>query len=615
LDCGNNMATIADIRQQYPQYADIPDVQLADALHQKFYSDMPKMDFYKAINLTGASTIPGSITGGPKAEEPSLRDKIMGAIEAPAIVAANLGGAVIRPVARMFGEAYGGQGTPQGREMGQRAEQSVTYQPRTQTGPELVGKAADFLGAIPPTPLTSAGTALSTLSGPALNQLRPVLRQAAMPATNALTAAMQRTPAPVMPGMGAAETAAATLRQERAQRLGIPLTKGEQVPELGLQQFESDIVKKNPELGKPLIEFKETQKKAIVDQFERLAGQTGAEFADPANARQIGIIVDKALVNEYTKKFDAYKAKYFKADNAGETLEQVPYNNLVDYINKQTPTTKTSLAPILQDTFEQLKLNDPTSAGTISVRALEDIYQNIGKKSQPGTPNATFGKDLKRLIDDATDGAGGDLYRQARTARRELSNDFDNNYRVAKLLDTKGNYADRAVALDDVFKHVVLDGSLEEMRTVTKLLKNKNAGPEGQQAYKELQGQTIQHLKDQLTKNSSGQLSFAKLKTAIDALDREGKLDYMFGKTGRDTLMDLKATVQDALVKDPRAVNYSNTGNVVLRGLDALAKINFPGASKAAEVTQNIALKKKVAESVNYNALAPAGKKTNALAP
>ena len=604
------MATISDIRQQYPQYADIPDVQLADALHQKFYSDMPKMDFYKAINLTGASTIPGSITGGQKSEVP-LRDKLMGVVETPAIIAANLGGAVIRPVARMFGEAYGGQGTPQGREMGQRAEQSVTYQPRTQTGPELVGKAADFLGAIPPTPLTSAGVALSTLSGPAMNQLRPILTQAAMPTTNALTAAMQRKPAPVMPGMGAAETAAATLRQERAQRMNIPLTKGEQVPELGLQQFESDIVKQNPELAKPLIELKATQKKAIVDQFERLAGQTGAEFADPTAYKKVGSIVDKALVDEYTKKFDAYKAKYAKADTAGETLQQVPYSDVVDYINKQTPTTRSSLAPILQDTLEQLKLNDPTSAGTISVRALEDIYQNIGKKSQPGTPNAVYGKDLKGLIDQSTEGAGGDLYRQARAARKDLATDFENNYRVAKLLGTKGGYADRAVALSDVFDHVVLDGSLEEMRTVTKLL--KKAGPEGQQAYAELQGQTIQHLKDQLTKNASGQLSFAKLKTAIDSLEREGKLEYMFGKTGRDTLMDLKATVQDALVKDPRAVNYSNTGNVVLRGLDALSAIRFPGASKVAEVAQNIALKKKVAESVNYNALAPKSQPKNAL--
>lgn len=617
------MASIAEIRLQYPQYADIPDVQLADALHQKFYSDMPKMDFYKSINLTGASMIPGSITGGPKEPERSFGQRVMGNIETIPAMAAGMVGGVVTPIAQLGYELTQGQAfTPQGKAAAAQFGQDVQrqfYQPRTpeaQRNLQAIGEATSGLIGVMPTGMLQTG---ATLTRPAVNQLAvkaaPIVAPALEPIQNAMTAALQRKPTSVMPGMGAAETAASTVRQERAQRLGIPLTKGEQVPELGLQQFESDIVKRNPELAKPLIELKETQKKAIVDQFERLAGQTGAEFADPANARQIGIIVDKALVNEYTKKFDAYKAKYFKADNAGETLEQVPYNNLVDYINKQTPTTKTSLAPILQDTFEQLKLNDPTSAGTISVRALEDIYQNIGKKSQPGTPNATFGKDLKRLIDDATDGAGGDLYRQARTARKELSNDFDNNYRVAKLLDTKGNYADRAVALDDVFKHVVLDGSLEEMRTVTKLLKNKNAGPEGQQAYKELQGQTIQHLKDQLTKNSSGQLSFAKLKTSIDALDREGKLDYMFGKTGRDTLMDLKATVQDALVKDPRAVNYSNTGNVVLRGLDALAAIRFPGASTAAEVAQNIALKKKVAESVNFNALAPAGKKTNALAP
>ena len=615
------MATIADIRQQYPQYADIPDVQLADALHQKFYSDMPKMDFYKAINLTGASAIPGSITGTPTEPERSLYQRAMGNLETvPALASAAVSG-VVSPIAGVFGTLTSGkygtqEGIRAGENVAQNLQQAMTYQPRTpeaQRNVQAVGEAlGGIVGVMPTGMLQSAGV----LARPATNQLAaqaaPVVAPIIQP-VNALTAAMQRKPTPVMPGMGAAETSAATLRQERAQRMNIPLTKGEQVPELGLQQFESDIVKQNPELAKPLIELKATQKKAIVDQFERLAGQTGAEFADPTAYKKVGSIVDKALVDEYTKKFDAYKAKYNLADTAGETLQQVPYSELVDYINKQTPTTRNSLAPILQDTFEQLKLNDPTNAGTISIRALEDIYQNIGKKSQPGTPNATFGKDLKGLIDQSTEGAGGDLYREARASRKQLATDFENNYRVAKLLGTKGGYADRAVALSDVFDHVVLDGSLEEMRTVTKLL--KKAGPEGQQAYAELQGQTIQHLKDQLTKNASGQLSFAKLKTAIDALDREGKLDYMFGKTGRDTLMDLKATVQDALVKDPRAVNYSNTGNVVLRGLDALAAIRFPGASKAAEVAQNIALKKKVAESVNYNALAPAGQKTNALAP
>jgi Ca2+-binding EF-hand superfamily protein len=612
------MATIADIRQQYPQYADVPDVQLADALHQKFYSDMPKTDFYKSINLTGASLIPGSITSLPAAPERSLYEKIMGNVETIPAMASAAAGGVVAPVAGLVGSLTSGKfGTQQGIQAGEQTarnvQEAMTYQPRTPEAQRNVQAIGDVLGNVigiaPTNLLASAGS----LAKPSVNQLAPVVAPATVPIKNAMVNAMQREPAAVMPGMGAAETSAAVMRQERAQRFGVPLTKGEQMPGLGLQQFESDIVKQNPEIGKPLLELKAIQKKAIVDQFEKLAEETGAEFADPAALRKVGSIVDQAVVNEFDKKFKNYKAKYQAADVAGETLQEVPYQGLVDYINKQTPTTRTSLAPILQDTLEQLKLNDPNGTGTISIRALEDVYQNIGKKAQPGTPNSTYGRDLKGLIDQTTEGAGGDLYRDARAARKQLATDFENNYRVAKLLGTKGGYADRAVALSDVFDHVVLDGSLEEMRTVTKLL--KKGGPEGQQAYAELQGQTIQHLKDQMTKNASGELSFAKLKTAIDALDREGKLEYMFGKTGRDTLLDLKSTVQDALVKDPRAVNWSNTGNVVLRGLDALAAIRFPGAKTAAEIAQNAALKKKVAESVNFNALAPSKSSTNALAP
>lgn len=46
------MASLQEIRQQYPQYSDMSDQQLADALHKKFYSDMPKGQFYSRIGLT-----------------------------------------------------------------------------------------------------------------------------------------------------------------------------------------------------------------------------------------------------------------------------------------------------------------------------------------------------------------------------------------------------------------------------------------------------------------------------------------------------------------------------------------------------------------------------------
>lgn len=48
---------ISSIRQKYPQYKDMSDQQLADALHQKYYSDMPKDTFYSKIGLTRAAPV------------------------------------------------------------------------------------------------------------------------------------------------------------------------------------------------------------------------------------------------------------------------------------------------------------------------------------------------------------------------------------------------------------------------------------------------------------------------------------------------------------------------------------------------------------------------------
>ena len=43
------MTSLAEIRSQYPQYSDLSDAQLSDAIHAKFYSDMPKAEFDKQL--------------------------------------------------------------------------------------------------------------------------------------------------------------------------------------------------------------------------------------------------------------------------------------------------------------------------------------------------------------------------------------------------------------------------------------------------------------------------------------------------------------------------------------------------------------------------------------
>lgn len=620
------MATLAEFRAQYPQYDAVPDVALADSLHQKFYSNIPKMEFYKTIGLSAATAIPGAenVVTGVKQPEVSMRDRIMGAIETPLALGATLGGAAIAPIVGVVGSlASGKYGTQEGIRAGEEAAKSVMYQPRTQTAREALGAVGEFLqpvtSALPPT-LGSSGAALNALAPTAMMQTgavaRPAITQATAPARNALANVMTREQQPGMVGMGAASTAEDLMRQERLQRLGIPATAGERTKNLAQQQFESEVQRgvvtgisdeAKTKLAEQMSGFKANQQKAILNNFERMTNEVGAEVADPTQMRAVGKIVDKALNDEYTKKYDAYKSLYAQADNAGETLQQVPYKNLIDFIESKTPTQRKTLDPILDSVAESLRMNDPQGTGTISVRALEDIYQQIGT-----VKDSANAKPMKNIITQIGEGAGGELYQKARAARAQLAKEFEDVSRVDKLLGTKAGYADRRVALDDVFKHVVLDGSLEEMRSVTTLL--KKAGPEGQQAYKELQGQTIQYMKDMLTK--SDQPSFRNLNTLINQLDAEDKLVYMFGKTGRNEIMDLRDAIKDVLVKQPGAVNYSNTSGAVLRGLETLQALRFPGAKPAAEFARTREVTGKVQKALEQpNQLAPNQQSRNALIP
>jgi hypothetical protein len=617
------MATLAEFRAQYPQYDSVPDLALADSLHEKFYSKIPKIEFYKTIGLGSAATIPGAenVITGKAAPEVSLRDRIMGVIETPLALGATLAGGAIAPFVGIAGTlASGKYGTQEGIRAGEEAMKAVQYQPRTQTAREALGAVGEFLqpvtSALPPT-LGATGSTINALAPAVATQAnvlaRPIARQVAAPVQNALANVMTREQ-PVMPGVGAASTSEDLMRQERLQRLGIPATAGERTKNLAQQQFEAEVGRgvvtgisedAKTTLAEQMRAFKANQQKAIVQNFERMTNEIGAEVADPTQMRAVGKIVDKALNDEYTKKYNAYKALYEKADNAGETLQQVPYQKLLDYINTKTPTARGKLDPILDSVAESLAMNDPSKTGTITVRALEDIYQQIGKvKGSPSAP------EMKLLITQMGEGAGGELYQAARQARALLAKQFEDVSRVDKLLGTKAGYADRQVALDDVFKHIVLDGSLEDMRTVTTLL--KKGGSEGRQAYAELQGQTIQHMKDMLTK--SDQPSFRNLNTLINQLDAEDKLVYMFGKAGRNEIMDLRDAIKDVLVKQPGAVNYSNTSGAVLRGLEALQAIRFPGAKPAAEFARTREVTGKVQEALKQpNQLVPKTTNQNAL--
>jgi len=103
------MATIAEIRAQYPQYADMPDAALADALHKKFYADIPKADFDVKIGLKPIDNRPAWGQENPKLYEvaQTARKYLGPTVEAAASVGGGVLGAPAGPPGVVGGAALG----------------------------------------------------------------------------------------------------------------------------------------------------------------------------------------------------------------------------------------------------------------------------------------------------------------------------------------------------------------------------------------------------------------------------------------------------------------------------------------------------------------------------
>lgn len=504
-------------------------------------------------------------------------------------------------------------GTPQGTQVGQQAAtdlaRRMTYTPTSPVAQEFlqdVGQVAEAAKLPPIIPTTGMLPSYARMMGVAQPQIAQVVRQ--MPTMPEI---LRKQPQPTMAGVGSALTPEAVTRTQMAQqlRVPVPLSKGQALRSLEEQQFEIETPKIAPEIGKPLIQAQAKRNDAILQNFDAYIDATGKQTF---GLEPTGRVVVEALNKDAQKAKAKINETYKLAREKGETEQPVSYAPLRAFIEEQTPTLRAKIAPVLDVVNEQLTKNDPKGTGQISINALEDIYTLINKMYEPNTPNATYGRDMRNIINTVTEGQGGKLYQQARRLRQDYAKRFENIGAVDRLLRTKPNSDDRLVAFDDVFKKSIISGSLEDVKNLGFAL--KRSGSEGQQAFKELQGQTLQYLKDQVTKSIDTDIygnpvvSPAKFKSAVLELDQDGKLDYLFGKKGAQEIRDLMETT--ILVNAPLkgAANYSNTASAVIRSLDMInrspiGKIPVVGnlTKYSFEKAQEAALKKKIEESINYS--------------
>lgn len=563
-------------------------------------------------------------------------------------------GAIAAPIASVVGTlgqagreiVGGGFGSPEAAQRiaqaAQQAGQDYTYQPKSQAGREqlrAVGEALSPLESLPPV-VGGLGIQTATLGKAAIPQgvvaaqrtgqaVAPLVEQATKAAQRPIQAAtnavrtgaqsvreavgMGRTTDNAAPAnIGAAQVDQATVRQALAQDLPYPpqLTEGQLSRDPAQLKFEVETAK-DAELGAPLRQRQEEQHQVMQQNIDAFIDMTGAKAT---NMREVGLAVDKSLQKQMDADRNRVRVAYAKADKSEEAQTPVDIKspvenvvesptNLTDYLNSQVEGTTEPIIPTARklavhhglatlDESGNLVPAIPTVKQVNKFRA--DINDKINDLSKADIRQGTI---IKKLVDEHVGPSEGVLYKAARNERIRFGKHWENNTIMKDLTLKKRGTDDRRVALEDVQKRIIHDGSLDDLRVARRAL--MTSGEEGKQAWKDIQGQTLQEIKDAATSGvapdaqGNQMISPAALNKAVKRLDDDGKLDFIFGQQGAEKIRALN-DISKTLFTQPAsaAVNHSNTAATLMAALDitmsGLSGFPAPVASALRIATKHI---------------------------
>ena len=522
-------------------------------------------------------------------KEPTFGEKLIGAGETGLTLltggTTGLAGTVGGAITGAYEELKSGQfGTPQAaKRIEERAAaggQQYTYAPRTQAGQEQV----EMLGRVGSELIPIAPVMPSGLFSQGAKQaiVAPIQR-----GVSTVRSAFQEAPSAqaMRQSGGAAATAMPLVRSTTAENLPVPvtLTKGAATREAEQLAFEKEQMK--GQFGAPLRQRAEQNNLEILQNFDTLLEQTGAEAAQAGFAATGNKVID-ALSQGWQGAKAKTKAAYTKADNAGELEAPVSLNSLADYINQNMP--ESTVAPVINVAKSkgiQLGVLEQLDDGTVralpaNLKTTELLRRSVGNTMGSDLTNKKFGGELKQVIDASTDGLGGDLYKQARALREQQARKFEGRAVVANLLTKVKGKDDPRVEASQVFQKSILNGSPEEVTFLKRVL--FTSGKDGVTAWREIQGSTIKHIEEQATAglqtDSMGRpiVSPAKLSSAVSALDKNGRLDIILGKDKAQTVRDLNEVLKYVQTVPPGTlINSSGTAGMILAAMAEAGTTGF----------------------------------------
>jgi len=501
--------------------------------------------------------------------------------------------------------------------------QALTYAPRSQAAQEQLQAIGEVASVLPPVlpQLAAPGMAMQAARQQAPLAAATAQRAAAAAAPVAQKAAQAVVQAPVRAAratgrafgmlppepvaMDAAGQTASALRRmsagsagvsmgaeraARAEMMPVPftgpsaLTAGQATRNFAQLQFEKEAAKLG-DFGAPLRERVETQTANMIRNFDALIDLFEPVAVDP---RQIGMGLDRALVNRVEVKRRQVRAAYDRAEEEGAMSSPVEMAPLATSLNElQALEGLVPTIPAVRREAIRLGALIPDENGNlvpqqIDLRTSETLRQFVNANTDwADRREAMVSRRINASIDSATEDVGGDAYRAARRLRSEFANEFENVGLTAKLLGTKRGTDERQVAFGDVFDKVIISSPVEEMNKLRGTL--LRSGSEGKQAWADLKSAGIRFIKDSSLspsqRDSSGNplLSPDKLQRTVRTLDQDGKLQALYGKRQAQVLRDLADIATDIYTAPPGAVNHSNTASALSIALDTIGTAALTG--------------------------------------
>lgn len=558
-------------------------------------------------------------------KDDNLLGNIVGPVDAGAALLSSMAGGVVAPIGGFIQAAMNPNSAKQPQEYAGEIAQAMQYQPRTGTGAQLsrmAGEALAPLATLPTATIAQGAQAIGSSAGAirgmaganagAMAAQDAQLVAGAPKLTAGTLADLVRAPKQsTMAGGGAAATEEAALRAQRFADAGIKPTQGQLSRKFDQVKFEREAAKTKE--GAALNDRYAEQNAQMGRYLDDMTDATGAESS---GLRATGKAVTDALTAKKMVKKSEISDAYNKARQAGDMAEQVDISPVQAYIEKNRSAMRN--APILATAEDEIaRLTGGT--GKLSINDLEELRKMVGKAGKPNASNANAGytPDLIRLIDDSTAGKGGPAYQQARRMYENYSKEFADRDVIDKLLRNKPGTKDRAVAYEDVMQHSLLNGSLDDTKHVFRVLEAypKGTPPEvvaaGQQAAKELRGSLMNHIKESVFSNAGADTagnavgSAAKFKRLVTELDKDGKLEAVFGKRGAQQIRDAKDLATDLYTSPTGTVNASNNANTIVAALDKVSDLTsripiVGGVAKyAAKRAESRDLSKKVDAALN----------------